>query len=86
MKSLLQGHKGALSGLVILPDGSQIITSGADGQILFWNPTLAAPIGQWAMPGPVAELALSPDGRYLAASNKHGSVFLFRMQEAEQAK
>jgi WD40 repeat protein len=57
-----------------MPGDGRLVTGSADGSIRFWNLHTGKPEGTPLTPhGPVDLLAISPDGRYLAAStHDHG--------------
>ncbi len=62
---VLAGHKGAVRGLALLPDGQTIVTGGDDGTVRFWGakdgkPQRAALATGHA--GAILSVAVSPDG------------------------
>jgi WD40 repeat protein/serine/threonine protein kinase/energy-coupling factor transporter ATP-binding protein EcfA2 len=58
----------AVWGLAPAPDGETVLTGGASGRVLEWSLDEAATYGDaFASPAPVLSLALSEDGRLLAA-------------------
>jgi WD40 repeat protein len=62
---VLAGHKGAVRGLWLAPDGRTIVTGGDDGTVRLWGANDGKPIGA-AIPighaGPILSVAMSPDG------------------------
>lgn len=81
----LVAHRGAISGLAYLPDGTQLVTAGQDGMIRLWNTaTLAVEREIRAdVTGEAVSLALAPDGKLIAAGNSGGNV---RIWEAASGK
>lgn len=73
--NLLNGHGGKVFDLVFLPDGSGFISVGIDGAIKRSNYSSFTPI---ASPGvKIEKLALSHDGKTLAAGGFDGNILLF---------
>src|SRR5579884_3612279 len=62
-----------LNALVVAPDG-EIVTAGADGKLYFRSPTGEVRAEMDASRTPVISLALSPDGKFVAAAGIRGSV------------
>jgi formylglycine-generating enzyme required for sulfatase activity len=58
-----------------------VFSAGHDGRIVFWDGALGAKLVEWQFPGSVFDLALSADGRHLAASNANGTTTIFRVPE-----
>jgi WD40 repeat protein len=67
------GHMGAIRGVVFTPDGKQIVSAGLDKVIRIWDwqtgSTVRMVRGQIGSgtEGVIYAIALSPDGRWLAA-------------------
>ena len=66
-----------LTANAVSPDGRTVAVSAGDGTIYLWD--LLTDQERWriAHPGPVHELAFSPDGRTLAAASLAVPVLLF---------
>ncbi|MGO1117907.1 c-type cytochrome [Rhodovibrionaceae bacterium A322] len=70
----LQGHEGGITALAFAPlptdQGAYLIYSAsADGSIRYWNTQTGEALGQLAqLDGPLFSLAVSPDGKRLAAA------------------
>lgn len=58
-------------------DGRLAYTASADGLIQAWESTTGAPYWSGNMPGPVEALAISDDGRWVAAGMPGGQVYLW---------
>ena len=73
----LAGHTAAVTALAYTKDGKFFISSGSDGRIIFWDSTSGAPTGNPLSEPPansmegntVTGIAMSPDGKYLAAGS-----------------
>lgn len=67
------------------PDGKQIITSSSDGSIRVRDSATLDPIQMIGnQPDWVEALALSPDGRWLAAGRWNGTLSLYNLKTFEQ--
>ncbi len=65
-----KAHAAGCSAVATAGDFGQIVTGGADGQVLLWNADDGKPAGEpRRCPGPVTSVAASADGRWLAASS-----------------
>jgi len=76
--NLLDGHDGIVFDLVFLPDGSGFISVGIDGSIKRSNYATFTPIGNPG--GRVEKLAISADGKTLAAGGVDGNVYLYDLR------
>jgi len=79
----VQGHHGEVTAATFLPNGSRLVTGGKDGVVQIWDGknltlrnTLKGAITE------IAELAVSPDGRWVAAiSSSSDSIHVWRIPE-----
>ncbi len=62
-------HSNLVTFLAITPDGKTLLSSGLDGIIKIWSLPDGKHLGQFDPFGIPFALAISPDGRYLAASS-----------------
>ncbi len=70
-------HSAAVLGLAVSPDGSVLVTAGADSTLKFWDAKNLAPRGEFReLPGAVSKLAFAPDGT-LAGACTDGVVRLW---------
>jgi len=60
-------HKQAIWSLAFAPDGRWLASAGLDGAVLLWDPKTGAIVQRFEHPTAVKCLALTRDGRYLAA-------------------
>ncbi|HEY1068314.1 MAG TPA: hypothetical protein VGE52_19470, partial [Pirellulales bacterium] len=78
------GHQGPVYAAAFLPDGSQIVSAGADGQILFWSDGETSAdlkvAKRFARNGAVRALALSDDGRTLVVGGDDNLVELWDVE------
>jgi WD40 repeat protein/serine/threonine protein kinase len=76
--ALLRGHKGAVSGAMLLPDGKTAVTASWDQAVKFWDvPTQRELESLHGEALSLFSMALSPDGRRLAAGGPEGVVRLW---------
>jgi WD40 repeat protein len=86
----LQEHPGAVRLVLFTPDGKSLVSVGSGGQAIQWDLATATKVRKWMMAilPMVCSVALTIDGRYLAAGTSEGSVTVYRLatREAEKAK
>lgn len=71
---VLRFHDGAVNAVTALPDG-RWATGGEEGRIAIWNADGTGPVQRFdAHRGPIAALAVSPDGGSLAAASWDGTA------------
>ncbi len=80
----MQAHGAAIRHLVFTPDGSRLLTGGAEGLIIVWSTAHWRWLAAWAIDAPhphaqegVYLLASSPNGEWLAALTDKGSLQLW---------
>ena len=64
---VIDGEGGLLVGARFSPDGS-VIATATEGQVVLWEPASGRQLMALAGGGPVGEIELSADGRYVATS------------------
>jgi WD40 repeat protein len=72
LSRVLTGHTGAVSALVVAPDGSWL--ASADGQVRVWDPTTATPFTSLRVAGRLFHLALA--STTIVAAGEYGPYFL----------
>lgn len=61
----------------VAPDGRTVAVSGFDGTIYLWDLLADAERYRFSHPGPVHDLAFSPDGRTLAAASRAAPIVVY---------
>ena len=70
----LPGHSALIQDALFTPDGSRILTAGRDNTLRTWDPVSGREVAKVSLAAP-EQLALSPDGRRLYASDpKTGTI------------
>jgi len=68
------------AGEAFSPDGTMLAAPGGAGQrsLYYWNATTGKPVSDLgAMPAPIADVTVSPDGKVLTAEDTAGVVYLW---------
>jgi len=75
-RQVLRFHEGGVNAVALPPYGG-FVSAGEDGRLAFWRRGEDAPYRvEAAHSAPVAGLAVSPDGRWLASAGWDGAVRL----------
>jgi WD40 repeat protein len=76
---ILRGHTGAVNGVTFVRRRRAIVSAGADGKVIVWDPATHRRLGRPFATAATAFtcLAVSPDGRTLAAGAEDGKVRLW---------
>jgi serine/threonine-protein kinase len=86
----LQEHPGVVRLVLFTPDAKSLVSVGSGGQAIQWDIASGSKIRKWMMASSpmVCSVALTIDGRYLAAGSSDGSVTVYRLatREVEPAK
>jgi WD40 repeat protein len=82
-----KGHEPWVETVIFSHDSSMVMSGGADGTIRVWNLTTGEQQHTVNAPGPISTMALSPDGKLLAAgvtrSDQHYSLMLVRTHDMQ---
>ena len=84
---LLEGHQGDVTGLAWRADGRLLASAGAaDGTARVWDvKSNPPPLKTFALSPPgkgyLHDVALTPEGRFLATANPDGTVYVLRLAE-----
>ncbi|WP_369149592.1 NB-ARC domain-containing protein [Streptomyces sp. R44] len=68
------GHRGKVTTAASAPDGSWIVTGGADAQIKVWDVASRKPRRTARHPAAVTSTAIASDGTWLASGDLHGTI------------
>ena len=81
----LNGHREAVLELAYTPDGSRLVSGGADNQLVVWNPTSGEVIvrKKKAHNGDIKALAVSPDGALVASGSVDDTLKVWRTNTLE---
>jgi WD40 repeat protein len=77
----LSGHEGAVTSVVFSPDGGEVASGGADHTLRLWDTTTGQDIETLGAHSAVWQVALSADGKYLAAGYADGAINVWKKQE-----
>jgi len=80
--SVLRGHHSYVNPVVVSPDGKTLVSGGWDslvdreGSLRWWDADSGLELAAWKEKAVVIELAISPDGKMLAAGTDRGAVLI----------
>ncbi len=74
----LTGFHNFVDNVAFTPDGSCLVAAARDGTLRFYDTSNYQPLGEFATPGGIDALALSPDGGLLATGNSNGEIYLWK--------
>ena len=81
---LLAAHTAKVLAVAWAPDGRQVATAAADGEIILWDPQSATPIARVATGGsPVSTLVYGPRGPYLLAWGWYSAAAIIETRNGE---
>ncbi|MGE3806118.1 MAG: WD40 repeat domain-containing protein, partial [Gemmataceae bacterium] len=76
----LDGHRQPITALAFNPTGDLLASADEEGKVIVWQFKPERRLKEWKLPGGVAALTFTIEGRYLATGNYNGSIYLFRAQ------
>jgi WD40 repeat protein len=83
-KTVLAAHESWVFALAVTKDGSQVVSAGGDGRLVWWPVEGEAPTPirtVEAHAGWIRSLAVSPDGQYLASAGNDRLVKLWNLAD-----
>ena len=79
---MLKGHTDSLTALQYQSQGALLVSGGADGVVLLWQPTASKrPLATIEHANPVASVAWSPNNNLVAIGGDAGAVLLLAVQK-----
>jgi WD40 repeat protein len=68
----MTGHTGAVSSVAFGPDGTRIVSGGADNTVRVWDAATGQPVGQpmTGHTGAVSSVAFGPDGKRIVSGGE----------------
>ena len=72
----LDGHDGAVNGLVFAPDGTRLATASGDNTLKVWDPLTGESLLTVPAPATVYNVSWSPDGTRIAMLPLDGTVVM----------
>jgi hypothetical protein len=86
-KVILKGHESWVHALQFAADGSQLVSGGCDGRLIWWSIAEAAPASTRvidAHEGWIRAISLSPDGTQLASVGNDRMIRVWSMESGEK--
>lgn len=78
------GHKDIVNDVVLFPDLHRVATASTDGTIGIWDLHKAKRLQTLGpVPGAVLKIAVSPDGKYLAAGGDNYKVLFWKLEDLQ---
>ena len=79
----LKGHTATVLDVAFHPTSGDVVTASEDGTVRFWDEDTGVQRMSLPAPGGVSDLAISPDGRYLATTGETGFVTVYMLDVEE---
>lgn len=77
--SILRGHTGSVHSVSLSPDGSSLLSAGADGTVRLYSTELRANLAAYRGPSvPVWDVAYAPVGTYFASAHADRTVRVYK--------
>ncbi len=67
---VLRGHKGPVTAVAFAPDGSRVVSGGADGKVRVWDANTGDVVFVFDATAAVTAIDFGPDGSYVVAGSK----------------
>ena len=85
----IRAHEGMVTAAIFTPSGDQIASRGGDGSVKIWDSNTGAPLRSFEVGKPsggACSLAVSPDGRLLAAGTVNHEIKLWSLADGIEQK
>jgi WD40 repeat protein len=83
----LRGHNGAVLAVAFSPDGTKLVSGGADTRVIYWNVSTGELDGSPSnSSGSVYSLAFSPDGTLLASAGADTKILVWTVADRQQIR
>ena len=79
----IKAHQGSVNSIAIGNDRSWFVSAGEDGRVVVWETLTGEPIREVQFDKEVAEVALSPDEKFLAVATNQGLVNILQLNTLE---
>jgi WD40 repeat protein len=79
VRTKLEGHSAYVMSAAYVLGGKALVSQEENGQIFLWNVATGKKLHEWKLPGTYHLVTTTKDGRYLAALNKNGLVYILRL-------
>lgn len=81
----LEGHAGAVNGVALTADGTQVVSGSADKTFRVWSLESGEVVRQLETPSPINDLCLTPDGSHIITVHEDRLIRVWTTSAPEQA-
>lgn len=81
------GHEAFIAGLDWAPDGTRLVSGGADGRVIIWDVERGDVVSRHALHGhEVRGVAFTPDGRHVLSAGRDGTLRVWDVDDGVEVK